>query len=85
MLLIHVPLEGDVSPLSSLQNGGGLGVTFLSLPVTSSLILFPRNKNNLFDGDIGERLTSIGPHYLGEKAKAWKRQCLPVTLEISIC
>lgn len=35
-------------PLSSLQNGGDLRVTFLPLPITSSLCLLPKKKNELF-------------------------------------
>lgn len=39
-----------------------------------------------FIGEIGEKLTSIGPHYLDEEAGTLKTQCLPVThaLEVSI-
>ena len=67
-----------------LQGRGGVGVTFLSLPISSSLSLPTRKKNDL-TGDIGERLTSVGSHYLGEKSNTFKRQCLPIILGISIC
>lgn len=65
-------------PLSYLQNEGGAGAMLLPLAVTSSFSSPPGVRVTPFSSEIDEQLTSVGPHYPGNEANAWKRQPFPM-------
>lgn len=50
----------------------------LSLAVTSSFSPPPGGRVTPFSSEIDEQLTSVGPHYPGNEANAWRRQCFPM-------
>lgn len=71
-------ITGRRQPLSYLQNEGGAGAMLLPLAVTSSFSSPPGVRVTPFSSEIDEQLTSVGPHYPGNEANAWKRQPFPM-------
>lgn len=69
--------------LSYLWNEGGTGAMLLPLAVTSSFSPSPGGRVTPFSSEIDEQLTSVGPHYPGNEANAWKRQCFPTACALT--